>query len=80
MTTTIGLRRRLRRLERRRYPAGGRVRCVWWRRGAPRPEAAPGERLHVHRWVDHADGGGEGGGDGGTPAPSPPGAARWAST
>jgi hypothetical protein len=69
---TAGLRRRVERLERRHYPAGGRVRCVWWRRGDPRPEAAPGERLHVHRWADHADEGG----DGGTPAPSPPGAAR----
>ena len=53
---TAGLRRRLERLEHRHQPAGGRVRCVWWRRGDPRPEAAPGERLHVHRWVDHADG------------------------
>ena len=71
MTTTTGM-RRLRRLERRRYPAGGRVRCVWWRRGDPRPEAAPGERLHVHRWADVDDGD--------APAPSPAGAARWAST
>jgi hypothetical protein len=72
---TVGLRRRLERLERRHQPAGGRVRCVWWRRGEPRPEAAPGERLRVHRWADHADAD-----DGGTPAPSPTGAARWAST
>jgi hypothetical protein len=65
-----GLRRRVERLERRRYPAGGRVRCVWWQRGDPRPQAAPGERLHVHRWADHDDG------DGDTPAPSPTGATR----
>ena len=67
---TSGLRRRLQRLERRHQPAGGRVRCVWWRRGEPRPEAAPGERLHVYRWADTD------GGDGDPSAPSPTGAAR----
>jgi hypothetical protein len=60
---TAGLRRRLQRLEHQHQPAGGRVRCVWWRRGDPLPEAAPGERLLVHRWADHA---------GDLPAPLPP--------
>jgi hypothetical protein len=55
-----GLRRRLERLETRHRAAGERVRQVWWRRGDPRPEAAPGERLIVVRWADHDD------------APSPP--------
>ena len=55
-----GLRRRLERLEARHRAAGERVRHVWWRRGDPRPEAAPGERLIVIRWADHGD------------APSPP--------
>jgi hypothetical protein len=65
------LRRRVERLERRHPKTGGHVRYAWWRAGEPRPEAAPGERLHVHRWADHAEGG-----DGGTPAPSPPGIGR----
>jgi hypothetical protein len=59
-----GLRRRLERLEARHRAAGERVRCAWWRRGDPRPEAAPGERLIVVRWADHAD----------APSPPPPGA------
>jgi hypothetical protein len=68
---TTGLCRRLRRLERRHQPAGGRVCCVWWRRGDRQPGAAPGERLHVHRWAEDGEGG-----DGGTPALPPTGAAR----
>jgi hypothetical protein len=52
------MRRRVERLEARHHPMGERVRCVWWRRGAPRPEAQPGERLIVTRWADHGEGDG----------------------
>jgi hypothetical protein len=62
---SAGLRRRLERLEARHRAAGERVRCVWWRREDPYPEAAPGERLIVVRWADHDD----------ASSPSPPGAA-----
>ena len=58
-----GLRRRLERLEARHRAAGERMRCVWWRREDPYPEAAPGERLIVVSWRGEA-----------APSPSPPGA------
>jgi hypothetical protein len=49
------LRRRVERLERRRPPAGERVRHVWWDRRDPYPEAAPGERLVVTCWKGDED-------------------------